>query len=39
MDREKQNQQTVECEVLTDSGRTLEERIGHRDTESTDGRV
>ena len=28
-----QNQQAVYCEVLTDSGQTVEDSSGHRDTE------
>jgi len=31
--------QTVQCEVLTDSGHTLEDSGGHRETEQTDGTV
>jgi len=34
-----QNQQTVECEVLTDSGQYVEGNSGQSDTESTDGTV
>ena len=34
-----QNQQTVHCEVLTDSGQTVEGSSGHSDTEPTDGTV
>jgi len=34
-----QNEQTVECEVLTDSGQTVEDNSGHSDTERTDGTV
>jgi hypothetical protein len=34
-----QNQQTVHCEVLTDSGQTLHDFSGHSDTEPTDGVV
>ena len=34
-----QNQQTVQCEVLTDSGQTVEGSSGHSDTEPTDGTV
>ena len=32
-------QQTVQCEVLTDSGQTVEGNSGHSDTEQTDGIV
>ena len=32
-----QNQQTVQCEVLTDNGQTAEGSSGHSDTEPTDG--
>jgi len=28
-----QNQQAVQCEVLTDSGQTVEDSSGHSDTE------
>ena len=31
-----QNQRTVHCEVLTDSGMTVEDSSVHSDTESTD---
>jgi len=31
-----QNQQTAQCEVLTDSGETLEDSNGHSDTETSD---
>jgi len=31
LDIETQNQQTVECEILTDSGQTLEDSIGQSD--------
>jgi len=31
-----QNQQTVNCEVLTDCGQTVEDSSGHGDTEPTD---
>jgi len=31
--------QTVQCEVLTDSGNTLEDSSGHSETEQTDGTV
>jgi len=34
-----QNQQTVQCEVLRDSGQILEGSSGHSDTDSTDGTV
>jgi len=34
-----QKQQTVQCEVLTDSGQTVEDSSGHSDTETTDGTV
>jgi len=33
------NQQTVQCEVLTDSGQTVEGSSGHSDKEPTDGTV
>ena len=39
MDIVTQNQQTVQCEVLTDSGQTVEGSSGHSDTEPTDGTV
>jgi len=32
-----QNQGAVQCEVLTDSGVSVEDSSGHSDTESTDG--
>jgi len=32
-------QQTVQCEVLRDSGQILEGNSGHSDTESRDGTV
>ena len=32
-----QNQQTVHCEVLTDSGQTVEDIGGHSGTELTEG--
>jgi hypothetical protein len=34
-----QNQQTVEREVLTDSGQNVEDSSGYSDTEPTDGTV
>ena len=34
-----QNQQTVQCEVLTDSWQNVEDNCEHSDTESTDGTV
>ena len=34
-----QNQQTVQCEVLTESGQTLAKSSGHSDTEQIDGTV
>jgi hypothetical protein len=34
-----QNQQTVRCEVLSDSGQTVHDISGHSDTEPTDGVV
>jgi len=34
-----QNQQTVQCEVLIDSGQVLEGSNGRSGTESTDGTV
>ena len=34
-----QNKQTVQCEILTDSRQTVDDSIGHNDTEPTDGRV
>jgi len=34
-----QNQHTVQCEVLTDSGQNLVDSSGHSDTEPTDGTV
>jgi hypothetical protein len=37
MERVTQNQQTVQCEVLTDSGQTLKGSFGNSDTEPTDG--
>jgi hypothetical protein len=37
VDRVTQNQATVQCELLTDSGQTVEGIIGHSDTETTDG--
>ena len=39
MDILTQNQQTVQCEVLTDSGQTLEDSSGHSDTEPTHGTI
>jgi len=32
-----ENKQTVQCEVLTDSGKSVETGVGHSDTESTEG--
>ena len=37
MDIVTENQQSVHCEVLAESGMTVEGSIGHSDTESTDG--
>jgi len=34
-----QSQQTVQCEVLTDSGQNVEGSSGHSNTEPTDGIV
>jgi len=34
-----QNQQTVRCEVLTETGQNVEDSSGRSDTESTDGTV
>jgi len=34
-----QKQKTVQCEVLTDSGHTVEENRGHCDTEPTYGTI
>jgi len=34
-----ENKQRVQCEVLTDSGQTLEGSSGHSDTEPTEGTV
>ena len=34
-----QNQQMVQCEVLTDSGQTVEYSSGHSDTEPKEGTV
>jgi len=34
-----QNKQTVQCEVLTGSGQTLEDSSRHITTEPTDGKV
>jgi hypothetical protein len=39
VDRELQNQQTVMCEVKSDSGQAVEGRFGQSDTEQTDGNV
>ena len=39
MDIVTQNQQTVHCEVLTDSGQTVEDSSGHSDTVPRDGTV
>ena len=33
------DRQHMECEVLTDSGQTVEDSSGHSDTETTDGTV
>jgi len=38
-DTVKHNLHKVQCEVLTDSGRTLEDSCGESDTEPRDGRV
>ena len=32
-----ENKQTVQCEVLTDIGESVEAGVGHSDTESTEG--
>ena len=37
MDIVTQNQQTVQCEILTDSGQTVEHSSGHSDTEPSTG--
>jgi hypothetical protein len=37
MDLVTQNQQTLDCELLTDSGQTVEDSNGHSDAEPTDG--
>jgi len=34
-----QNQKTVQCEALTNSGQTVEDSGGHSDTEQTGGTV
>jgi hypothetical protein len=34
-----QKQITVECEVMTDSGQSLEDGIGHSDTGKTEGKI
>jgi len=34
-----QNKQTVQFQVLTDSGQTVEDKSGHSDTEPVDGTV
>jgi hypothetical protein len=34
-----ETQQTVQCEVLTDSGQTVEDSSGHTDRDPTDGTV
>ena len=34
-----QNQQTLQCEVLTDSEQTIEDSSGHSDTEITGSTV
>jgi len=34
-----QNQETVQCEVLTYSGQSVEESSGHSDTKPSDGTV
>jgi len=34
-----QNQQTVECKVVTEDGQNLEDSSGHSDTEPTDSTV
>jgi len=37
VDTATQNKLTLQCEVLTDSGDTVEDSNGHNDTEATDG--
>ena len=39
MEKVTQNQETVQCEVLTDIGQTVEDSSGRSDTEPTDSRV
>jgi hypothetical protein len=39
VDRVAQNESKVQCEILTDSGQTLEERIRNREREPSDGTV
>ena len=39
MDIVNENKQTVQCEVLTDSGMTVEDSSGHSDKEPRDGTV
>jgi len=39
MENVTQNQETVQCEVLTDIGQTLEDSSGHSDTKPTDPTV
>ena len=39
MDIVTQNQETVQCEILTDSEQVVEDNSGHSDTEPTDGTV
>jgi len=34
-----QNQQTIHCEELTDSGETVEDMSGHRDSGTTHGTI
>jgi len=36
VDIQKQNQLTVHCKLLTDSGQTVEDSTGHSDTSSVD---
>ena len=39
MDIVTQNQQRVECELLTDSGQNIKDRSGHSDEKPIDGPV
>ena len=39
MDVVTQNLETVKCEVMTDSGQTVDDSSGHSDTEQTGGTV